>query len=285
MRRTSQKRWLGIDFSGDHLKWRARCATSNVWIADVRGGDRGLYLHGVHRVQELPGDGDPFDRLVGFLAGESYAAAGIDAPFSVPGPYVDRAGGHAALLALVGGRSTPGRPFLRGSEMVRLIAGVEPLRPPKPLRAADLFWSRQGVNIRSPLWTGARPGAPMTAACLTLLHRAQRPMWPWSRARTRRGLLVEAFPAGQLARWELPHTRYDGPSPAAVAMRREILDGVLRRRRSLRIGKWRTTLLGCADALDAFVCAFAALAASTSRASLPEDVASVKTEGWVAVHP
>jgi hypothetical protein len=29
-------RFLGIDFSGNHLMWRHDCDRSNIWISDVR---------------------------------------------------------------------------------------------------------------------------------------------------------------------------------------------------------------------------------------------------------
>jgi hypothetical protein len=104
-------------------------------------------------------------------------------------------------------------------------------------------------------------------------------MWPWTRSGE--GLLVEAFPAGQLATWCLPHEKYDGASTAATAIRAKIIEALAER---LDVGTWRPTLLGSADALDAVVCAFAAVAVSTSRARIPDD-ATVATEGWVAAHP
>jgi hypothetical protein len=273
-------RWLGIDFSGNHLKWRPRCTTSNVWIADVRRDEGGLGLHDLRRVQQLPGVGAPFERLVTLLASGSYHGAGIDSPFSVPDRFVRRVGGHAALLKLIGGQPVIGRRFMKGSDMVTLIAGVAPpFTPPKPLRETDDSWAERGINVRSPMWMGARPGAPMTAACLTLLHLAARPMWPWSSAGP--GLLVEAFPAAQLKTWRLPHERYDGPSSTATATRRTILDGIAGR---VQLGPWVPTLLGSADALDAVVCSFAAVAVSTSKVSAPTSAAAL-TEGWVAVHP
>lgn len=278
MARTSAERWLGIDFSGNHLKWRSGCSTSNVWIADVRRDPSGLHLHDVRRVQQLAGSGDPFGRLVALLAAGDYCAAGVDAPFSVPDSYARRVGGHPALLRLIGSQPFLARPFIPGHELVRRVAGrAPPLAPPKPLRDTDAFWVGSGVNTRSPLWNGARPGAPMTSACLTLLHRASRPTWPWSSARP--GLLVEAFPAGQLKTWGLPHQRYDGPSTAAVATRQTILSSVTSR---IRLGTWSPTLLASADALDAVLCAFAAIAVSTAP---PPSSGSAATEGWVLVHP
>ncbi len=274
------KRWFGIDFSGNHLMWRPGCTRSNVWVSDVRDDNDDLALHDVRGVQQLPGAGAPFDRLATLLATGDYEAAAIDAPFSVPDGFTRRVGGHGALLKLVAGRAVAGRPFIKGTDMVQLVTGtVPPLMPPKPMRAADTFWSAQGVNIRSPMWTGGRPGAPMTAACLTLLHRAGRPMWSWSSAGP--GLLAEAFPAGQLKTWGLPHQKYDGTSPTAVATRKTIIRGLASR---LRLGGWGPTLLASADALDSVICAFAAIAVTTSKVGTPKS-ASVATEGWVAVHP
>lgn len=273
-----EDRWLGIDFSGNHLRWRPGCGTSNVWVADVRRDRTGFRVHDVRRVQQLAGNGHPFARLSAVLSGGSYVAAGIDAPFSVPDRFVRRVGGHIDLLKLVGSRTALGRPFIRGRDLVQLVSGrTPPLTPPKPLRDTDTFWLRSGVNIRSPLWNGARPGAPMTAACLTLLHRASRPLWPWSSQSP--GLLVEAFPAGQLKTWTLPHQGYDGASAPAVATRLTILGALAAR---IQVGSWSATLLGSADALDAVLCAFAAIAVST--ASKPSS-ASAQTEGWILVHP
>jgi hypothetical protein len=268
-------RWLGIDFSGNDLMWRRGCKRSNVRIADVRRDRDGLRLHDVCRVQHLAGSTQPFDRLAALLAAGQYEAAAIDAPFSVPDVFVRRTGGHSALLKRVGTASGVGRPFMKGSDMVKLIAGVvPPLTPPKPMRAADAFWSKLKINVRSPMWTGARPGAPMTAACLTLLHRAGRPLWPWSSVGS--GLLVEAFPAGQLATWRLPHVKYDGASEAATATRATIIAALTLR---VQLGSWTPTLLKSADALDAVLAAFGAVAVTTSKVQ-SSNGATVATEGW-----
>jgi hypothetical protein len=56
------KRFVGIDFSGDHKKWAANCRSSNVWIANVRS-ENGLRLEKVIRVQQLDGEGHPFSDL------------------------------------------------------------------------------------------------------------------------------------------------------------------------------------------------------------------------------
>jgi hypothetical protein len=252
----------------------------DVALADVRRERDGFRLHDVCRVQQLPGSAEPFDRLAALLSAGEYDAAGIDAPFSVPDAFVQRAGGHSALLKQVGTASAVGSPLIRGSEMVTLIAGVlPPLTPPKPMRAADAFWTKRKINVRSPMWTGARPGAPMTAACLTLLHRAGTPLWPWSSRGP--GLLVEAFPAGQLSTWGLPHVKYDGTSTAATTTRSTIIQELATR---VRLGSRTPTLLESADALDAVLAAFGTIAVTTSKMQTPKG-ATIATEGWVAVHP
>jgi hypothetical protein len=104
-------------------------------------------------------------------------------------------------------------------------------------------------------------------------------MWPWSSDAP--GLVVEAFPAGQLKTWGLPHEKYDGPSASVAATRGAIIDALAAR---LRLETLRPKLRGTTDALDAVICAFAAVAVSTPNISLPV-AATVATEGWVAVHP
>src|SRR5262245_10690037 len=76
------RRWLGIDFSGDHLMWRPNKRT-NVWIADVRRGRGQPVLHDLRRVTDLAGLASPFDRLSDVLRAGEFDAAAIDAPFSV----------------------------------------------------------------------------------------------------------------------------------------------------------------------------------------------------------
>ncbi len=279
----TEERWLGIDFSGNHLMWRQGCTTSNVWIADLRRRQGGLHLDDLRRVQQLPGAGSPFARLAALLRSGDYLAAGIDAPFSVPSAFVPAAG-HLALLGVVGAASPPGRPFPSGDAFVRLVAGrPAPLTPPKPLRVVEDSWVRRGVPTRSTLWVNPRGGAPMTSACMTLLHLAQRTIWPWQTAAG--GLLVEAFPAAQLRSWALPYDQYNQSTDAtAVANRARIVQSLTSR---VNLGRWRATSLASADALDAVLCAFAALgvtgATSTSTTNAPGP--SAATEGWIAIHP
>jgi hypothetical protein len=270
--------WLGVDFSGNAAMWSAGCRRSNVWIATVatRGAGGRLALVDLRRVQELPGPGAPFDRLVALLRGRGFAAAGLDAPCALPAAYA--AGeSHAALLARAAALPRDGRPFPRGAAFVRGMTGrPPPLAPPKPLRAGEVAWARRRVNVRSTLWAGARGGAPMTAACLTLLHAAGAPVWPF--ASVGQGLVVEAFPAGQLAEWRLPHERYAAASERPA---REVI--VLALRARLDLGPFAPVLAESADALDAVLCVFGAVAVTEGRlAASPGAGAGV--EGWIAVH-
>jgi len=276
-------RWLGVDFSGDHQQWRAGRTKSNVWIADVRQEGSEKVLCSLIRVQELASDDEtpPFVRLVELLRSGEYDAAAIDAPFSVPRQFVTD-GSHSALLARVGAiELTDKRPFPNGSAFVKAIAGQDPpLNPPKPLRRTERFWLSTGVNVRSTLWAGARGGAAMTAACITLLHLAGRPIWPW-REPAAPGLLVEAFPAAQLRHWGLPHQAYSGNSPEAAAVRDQILTAVGQRLDLPE--RIVAAAAGCADALDAILCAFAAIAVTVEKVAHRFEPTS-EMEGWIAVH-
>jgi hypothetical protein len=273
------RRWLGIDFSGNHLMWRPACSRSNVWIADVRERNGQLVLHNLDRVQALPGGAVPFARLAALLSDPTYLAAAIDAPFSIPAVHASQ-GGHQALLSLVAQMPCHGRPFPPASDFVQVVAGqAPPLSPPKPYRVTEAHWIGQGINVRSTLWAGSRGGAPMTAACIRLLAQAGRPVWPWSHATP--GLIVEAFPTAQLQRWGLPFTRYDGNEPTAVAIRMTILAGIAQR---IALGGFQSAAAGSADALDALVAAFAAVAVTRNALAHPVTPLPAMTEGWIAVH-
>jgi len=273
------RRWLGIDFSGNHRMWRPGCSRSNVWIADVRERNGQLVLHDLRRVQALPGVAVPFTRLAALLSDASYLAAAIDAPFSVPAVHASQRG-HQALLSLVAQMPCHSRPFPLASDFVQVVAGQPPpLSPPKPYRVTEAHWIRQGINVRSTLWAGSRGGAPMTAAAIRLLAQAGRPVWPWSHATP--GLIVEAFPTAQLQRWGLPFSQYDGNGPTAVATRMTILAGIAQR---IALGGFRSALAGSADALDALVAAFAAVAVTRSALGHPVAPVPAMTEGWIAVH-
>lgn len=277
-----ERRWLGIDFSGNWRMWCPGCTTSNVWIADVRETGGRLSLHGLSRVQDLaPGSGHPFECLCQALSAGGFAAAAIDAPFSVPQQFVGPTG-HAGLISRIGGRTPPcRRPFLPAEAFVGAVTGHRPpLSPPKPYRATEEQWRRHAVQTRSALWAKPRGGAPMTAACIRLLHLADRPLWPWA-APTTRGVLVEAFPAAQLCQWGLPREGYNGTDEPAAGRRHGILEA-LASRLSIPSGL-EQQMLASADALDAVVCAFAAIAVTAGCVACPPGP-EARLEGWIAVH-
>ncbi|MBW6503124.1 DUF429 domain-containing protein [bacterium] len=272
-------RFLGIDFSGNHLMWRPGCGRSNVWISDVRRAGERLVLERLLRVQELPGNEHPLERLAALLREGDFDAAAIDAPFSVPKAFITPEG-YARLLERIGSLSDPdGRPFCRAADFVKAVAGVDPpLNPPKPMRSTDTYWSQKRLNVRSTLWAGARGGAAMMAACFKLLHRAQRPIWPWVQESS--GLLVEAFPMAQLKQWGLPYNGYGKQDRKGELLRKGIIERI---RGRIDLGGLDEALVSSADALDSVLCAFSGLAVKTSSIAVPPDD-STTLEGWVAVH-
>jgi hypothetical protein len=279
-------RWLGIDFSGDYRRWSAGTTKSNVWVATVEESN-GLKLEDLKQPQQLTGSGTPFERLIALLSERDFDAAAIDAPFSVPERHVPN-GKHTDLLSAVD--SIPckdNRPFPKGQEFVDKVVTDGPrLVEKKPLRRTEQYWRNQRVNVRSTLWNGPRGGAPMTAACLTLLNRSGCPVWPWSDAKDR-GLLVEAFPAAQLLTWGMKFQGYNGPyrDPAktrnAQRIRDEIVGGLEKR---VNIGeRFGHTVRQSADALDAVLCCFAAIAVTRDQVACPPEYPEACREGWISV--
>jgi hypothetical protein len=266
----SKARFLGVDFSGGAAPWRERCRRPTVWIASLEG----LRLAELLPVQDLPGRDAPFTRLTRLLGEGRFRAAGIDAPFALPARYMPP-GGHAQLLKDVADMpAADDRPFPRGVNLVEYARTRAALCQAKPMRETE----RQHGATRSALWNGARPGAPFAAACLTLLARAQRPVWPWT---DRHGMLVEAFPAAQLRAWGLPSSNYS--SEEAAPVRAGILDYLEQHRHLLVDQASRAILLASADALDAVLAAFGARAAANRKLAL-DLAAAWRVEGAIAVH-
>lgn len=268
----SEARFLGIDFSGAAAPWRPRCARPTVWIASLEG----FRLADLRPVQDLDGDGDPFERLTALLREGRYRAAAIDAPLSLPHAHMP-SGGHAQLLADIAGLPpATDRPFPRGAAIVRYATSIAPLASAKPSRQTEKL---SGARARSTLWNGrARPGAPFTAAALTLAARARRPVWPWKDAP---GMLVEAFPAAQLKAWGLPHANYNAPDERPA---RQAIIAHLERTRHVDIEPaYRKEMLKSPDALDAVIAAFAGRAAANRQLHI-EKPPTWKTEGAIAIH-
>jgi hypothetical protein len=258
--------------------WQPGCGRSNIWISEVRKPGRGLVLERLLRVQQLAGDHHPFERLVSYLREGKFDAAAIDAPFSVPQRFIKT--DYPAFLQRIGSMPKPAdRPFPRAHEFVEIVSGIyPPLGPPQPLRFTEIYWKEEGLSVRSTLWAGPRGGAAMTAACLKLLHTANRPIWPWVREST--GLLVEAFPMAQLKYWGLPYNKYGKPCKEGKVLRKLIVDKL---REQIDLGGFDAVLHSNADALDSVLCAFSGVAARTSNIAIPPGQ-SARLEGWISVH-
>jgi hypothetical protein len=273
--------FLGIDFSGNVRSWRAGRATLNVWLCRVKyDSDPSPYVTELTSVQHLAGSGPPFRRLADLLARGQFSAAAIDAPFSLPSRYVPREG-WSRLLELVDALSLDrAAPFPGGQSLIKLAQTISQLDCQKPLRRTEKLWSDRKINVRFTLWWKPRGGAPFAAACMKLLAAAGfPPCWPWSTPTE--GLVVEAFPAAQLWAWKSPLQKYDGPD--GISARQEIIRSLESR---INFGGFRRTAEESADALDAVVSSFAAVAAFGGEATLPNaDAALVAREGWIAVHP
>lgn len=266
----SEARFLGIDFSGGAGPWRAVCSKPTVWIAALEG----FRLADLRPVQKLDGDAEPFERLASLLREGRYRAAAIDAPFALPERYMP-AGGHPQLLRDIAQLApADDRPFPRGAALLAYARTHAPITTAKPSRITE----RQHGASRSTLWNGVRPGAPFAAACLTLLARAHRPVWPW---RDAPGMLVETFPACQLRAWGLPHTNYSDPE--AKPARSRIVTHLEDKQHLSLDPADRKEMLKSADALDAVIAAFGARAAA-NRTLRHEKPANWKTEGAIAVH-
>ena len=274
-----RSRWIGIDFSGNHLQWRDTPAASAVWIAQIEQTRRGLRLVDLRRVQDLTGSEPPFARLARFLREAEFAVAGIDAPLAPPQGYFT--GSRAELLCAVRALPCGTRPFPRGAQLVGLLAPALTPRGRHVHRATEQVWRKRGVNVRSVLWNGPRGGAAFAAASLSLVADCGLAVWPWAAIEGGK-VLAETFPAAQLRTWGLPYFGYNGPATEARRRRQAIVDGLARAELAIpdALG---TVLCASADALDSVLCALAARALSTGALAEPPGPAN-RTEGWIVVH-
>jgi predicted nuclease with RNAse H fold len=259
------ERYLGIDFSGDASQWAPGCGRRGgrraVWIAEVlRGAIGELKLDKLRAVQDLSGSEHPFQRLVNLLATENFAAAGIDAPFSVPKACLP-SGGWTELVRLIDSVACGNRPFPNGES---LLAVTNTDGKQKLYRKTEAKWRKCGP--RSSVWHRGRPGTPFTVACLKLIAASKCPVWPWSNSGSR--LLVEAYPAAQLLHWQL----HNKP-------RREVVSSLSGK---IDLSGHSRTLENSADALDAVLCSFAAVAVAAGGQQ-PSDDQNAADEGCVAV--
>jgi hypothetical protein len=280
---TSYHKYVGIDFSGNKRQWNPNAKASNVWIAVVE--DYGSYqaLTSLQRVQQLPGQGRPFARLSDLLSNGNFSAAAIDAPFSVPWWFFERAfPDHPGLLAVVDELPlTLAQDFPSGNAFVAAVSAGIQFDFTKPLRVTEFYWQGRGVNTRSAVWAGARPGAPFASACIKLLASAERPVWPWAHSECIP--LIEAYPAAQLRHWGLPYVQYNGPAGQA---NRDAIVADLLANRDIQINyEFQSTIQGDADALDSVLSCYAARAVIQNKLGValpPFD--AWRLEGWIAVH-
>lgn len=271
------RRWIGIDFSGDEHLWAPDCAKPGVWVATLTATEDKPHLTDVRPVQELEGDGTPFERLAALLREGAFEAAAIDAPFSVPALSVPDAS-HARLIRAAGALAAWDASFPAVEHLVQGICGEKSPQGTAQLRATEDLWQSRGVSVRFPLWNGPRPSAPRTLACLRLLALAARPTWPFSPVSP--GCLIEAYPAAQLRTWGLPHKEYAGSGAVSIPNRHVILKGLARR---VALKEHRSLLLQNDDALDAVIGCFAAMAVTEDLLAFPVvDIGTI--EGWIAVH-
>ena len=265
--------------------WRPTERESNIYIADVHGRGERLRLTALQTVQHL-GEGEPFQNLIRRLKARDFTAAAIDAPFSVPHKFLPL-GSHEALLERVAKMERPkSRPFPSGQDFACGVLAGRPLLGNKPLRDTERLWRSKNINVRSTLWAGPRGGAAMTAACITLIQQTKCPVWPWQKHRSGgRGLLVEAFPAAQLRHWGMDYRKYDGSKDEAVAIRANVV-GLLLEKTKIQVADSSLIekMRGSADALDAVLCAFAAIAVSTDRIVFSASSMAPDDEGQIAVH-
>jgi hypothetical protein len=279
----SAPKYVGIDFSGNQAQWNPNTRASNIWIAVVEEHGAVNKLVSLQRVQQLPGQGRPFTRLGTWLANGGFSAAAIDAPFSVPWWFFAQfLRDHPGLVAAVNGLPLTGaQDFPSGNAFMNCVTAGIPFQFTKPLRVTDCYWRGRGVNIRSTVWAGPRPGAPFASACIKLLANAARPVWPWARPESIP--LIEAFPAAQLRHWSLPHEQYN--DSGEHANRAAIVADLLGNRGLRATNSFQATILANADALDAVLSCFAARAVLRNQLAVglpPYD--AWRLEGWIAVH-
>ena len=273
------RKLFGIDFSGNADKWTSGCTRSNVWLAEGRQCGPGVRVERLVRVQNLEGSAHPFDKLSDHIA-RSTAVVAIDAPFSIPASCFD--GDAKALWRRVAGLPKDGRPFVKGAQLIAMVAPSLDPRGKKILRETEVAWQKRGINVRSTLWSKPRGGAPFAAAVMTLLARHEGAVWPFSSLQQSGPTLVEAFPAAQLNHWGIPFTKYGKEGQDHAPTRITIVDQ-LQGRGLILDPQQRRECVEYPDALDAAICLFAARAIAANRLydALPE-IAEV--EGFIAVH-
>lgn len=97
------------------------------------------------------------------------------------------------------------------------------------------------------------------------------------------GAVVEAYPAGSLKCWGLPHRRYKGTANAAA--RNALVDALLAAAPWLDLAGFEPLCRASDHALDAVVAGLTARAAALGRTHPPaaDEAAAALAEGWIAL--
>lgn len=281
---SSDHKYLGIDFSGNQRQWNPNVQRSNIWIATIESKGEVMNLTKLRRVQQLQGTQRPFAQLAAGLSDRDCAAAAIDAPFSIPWwCFGTGLSDHPGLLETVNNLPlSPKQDFPTGREFIAGVTSGVQFQSLKPLRTTECYWQGRGINVRSTLWAGVRPGAPFASACIKLLVQSRCPIWPWMDF-DNNSLLIEAFPAAQLCHWRLPFREYDGPS--GQANRDKIILDLVQNRGLHASGADLAILKESADALDSVLCSYAARAVVTGQIGVKTPPSETwQREGWIAIH-
>lgn len=281
------KTWIGIDFSGANGSWSPGTQRSNVWVAVVtQSTERKLDLNRLERIQcffqdaKLP----PFSALAQFLKTGQFDCAAIDAPFSLPREALPN-GGRAKFLKRIARLPIDApRHIPRGAQLIDIAREKLPCLEDRGTKSLYRTVERQFHATRTGLWNGPRGGAAFTITCLRLLAEAEYTSLWGGAAKDKRPRIVEAYPAGQLRTWGLPHTKYAGKDDIDFRNRATLIKALEDRVRLDVEPSHRELMLENADALDAVICAFGAKAAHSGNFVSP-DVSVPKGEGWIAIHP
>jgi hypothetical protein len=281
------KTWIGIDFSGANGSWSPGTKRSNVWVAVITQDTKSaIRLDRLERVQDFVRDIGlpPFSALAAFLKAGRFDCAAIDAPFSLPCEALPNGSRSELLKRIAALPIDTKRHIPRGAQLIDIARERLPRLEDRGTKSLYRSVERQFQATRTGLWNGPRGGAAFTIACLRLLAEA-RHVALWSGAANgQRPRIVEAYPAGQLRYWGLPHARYGGKDDIDIRNRAALVKA-LEERIQLNIGApHRELMRESPDALDAVICAFGAKAAYTGNFVAPAGAAP-KKEGWIAIHP
>ncbi|EXG80290.1 DUF429 domain-containing protein [Cryptosporangium arvum] len=173
------------------------------------------------------------------------------------------------------------------TEFVRFLVAWSAGTFEPPVRT-DKAWRRRLAYRRTDEVVRERLGlVPLSVAADRIAHPALRCAGILARlaadgVRVDR-VVVEAYPAGSLKCWGLPHRRYKGTANAPA--RHALVDELLARAPWLDLGPHEPLCRASDHALDAVLAGLTARAAALglTHPPLPEDAAAAAKEGWIAL--